>query len=131
MGDYQGAHPLIQFGVDDCESIASTIESLHSEDEDENHNSKITVNENTCPCGKTMVKNSREIQLELENKKLKEELFAARLALVDQNNVIVELKNMLTISKKQIAKNVKSFSERKLEYEREIKKIKSTQEGDA
>ena len=74
-----------------------------------------------CPC----------IKLELENKKLKEELFAARLALVDQNNVIVELKNMLTISKKQIAKNVKSFSERKLEYEREIKQIKSPQEGDA
>ena len=131
MGDYQGAHPLVQVSVDDCASIASTIESLHSEDENVNHNSKITFDEHTCPCGKTMVKNSSEIQLELENKKLKEELFAARLALVDQNNVIVELKNMLTISKKQIAKNVKSFSERKLEYEREIKKIKSTQEGDA
>ena len=124
FGDYMSKPP--DFGVcvskppdfGDCMSTASTISSANSDIDDQDVN---FVNSSPIAAlGVTKIEVSRGI----ENEKLKEEVLNARIALLDQNNTILELENKLRVQKLQIKERNQVLLDMTVKFEKEMTDLK-------
>merc|ERR1711974_563158 len=61
--------------------------------------------------------------LEVQNEKLKEDLFEARQALLDQSNAMHELKNKLMVQNLQLKEKDKTISEAKAQEKKHVHEI--------
>ena len=121
FGDYMSKPP--DFGVcvskppdfGDCMSTASTISSANSDIDDQDVNSSPIA-----ALGVTKIEVSRGI----ENEKLKEEVLNARIALLDQNNTILELENKLRVQKLQIKERNQVLLDMTVKFEKVMTDLK-------
>ena len=124
FGDYMSKPP--DFGVcvskppdfGDCMSTASTISSANSDIDDQDDN--VVNSSPIAALGVTKIEVSRGI----ENEKLKEEMLNARIALLDQNNTILELESKLKVQKLQIKERNQVLLDMTVKFEKEMTDLK-------
>ena len=102
----------------DCMSTASTISSANSDFDDQEDN--VANSSPIAALGVTKIEVSRGI----ENEKLKEEMLNARIALLDQNNTILELESKLKVQKRQIKERNQVLLDMTVKFEKEMTGLK-------
>jgi chromosome segregation ATPase len=102
----------------DCMSTASTISSANSDIDDQDDN--VVNSSPIAALGVTKIEVSRGI----ENEKLKEEMLNARIALLDQNNTILELEGKLKVQKRQIKERNQVLLDMTVKFEKEMTGLK-------